>query len=217
MEQNSDLEVILSNSASPIDHEHIRRVHELLTAIKGRAEGSGIHGFLKKYFCELFGLERGAGSIIVLGYRDEHEEYVDGTMNKSPFRGNPVSIYDPCAIDLLYQTTQGKEDDGAVLITPDGMIINTGTLLEVTPKRLLGELDIPNHRDIAEKYGFAENVGTRHLHSIAASYRMPDTTIFTLSGSTGHIRVYERMKIIYSPFPEEVQTPQKTRARLLAA
>lgn len=198
----SDLEVLLDNSTTNIDSSHKQRVFELLEDIKS---------FQSE--------EKKPGTIIVLGYTPIHDEYVMKRLNPDIFSPEPISIYDKKACSMLNLTTKGtnndkKNDDGAVLVTPEGTITNNGIYLEVMPYRLLKELRMPMDREAFEMYGFAEYVGTRHISAIAASHRMPETTIYTLSESTGRIRAYEAGHIICSPLAKEIYISPKRKSSI---
>ena len=191
-----------SENYPPVDPKHKQRVLEILTELRD----SYIHD------------EEEFGMIVILGYLPycigyngekegdgiRYEEFIDSTMNRNLFR-RPIKLSDGRALGVMYASTIGKEDDGAILVSPDGIITNSGVYLEVTPKKLLRDLDIPNNTDISTKYGFRQNVGTRHLNSIAVSGRMPTTTVFSLSESSGEIRAFEKGKIVYSSVPGEAE------------
>ena len=199
MIQEPTLEEILANSHDSFSVSLKKLVHDLLVNLREMPDTDG--------------------TIIILGYKDEYNQHVGLGMNRDLFEEDPISIYNPTALERIYETTIGQQDDGAILVDPWGIITNSGVYLEPRLKHLLEELGMLNDRDYSQKYGFAEHVGTRHLNSIASSYRMPDATIFTLSASSGRIRIYEQGKIIYSPIPEEIVLPkkQKLQEELVAA
>lgn len=146
------------------------------------------------------------GMIIVLGWDNKwYEEYasvLDSDQNlfdEEIFGINEVE--DNAVIEKLKKTV---DFDGAIFIDNQGHIVASGMYLDnMKPKEVAKILNPDDGKDMSEAFGFKRKVHTRHLISIAASYRLRDTTIFTISEEDGSFRVYENGKIIWSSIAEE--------------
>jgi len=179
MEQNS-LEEILALSNPFVSQRHKKRVYELLA-------------YLRK-------CKEDAGTIVILGCKDYVSTYTK-PMDEDLFKKNPVSIYHEDAGQMLEESLHY---DGAVLVSDDGIITNSGMYIRADPVEVLEEQGIPNGRDLSDRFGFKEKVGTRHCSAKAASYLMPDATIFVLSEESRGIRIFEKGRTIYSPIKSEI-------------
>ncbi|MFH1916674.1 MAG: hypothetical protein ABIJ21_05390 [Nanoarchaeota archaeon] len=157
------------------------------------------------------------GFIFVLGYDPTDTSY---EITKGDFHANDefvspmkddhideltdrINVRDGIAYQILQEITH-IDDDGAVLIDKDGYLLHNGYSLEVSPKSVLAEMKIPNHRTLGQRYGFSRNVGRRHNSAIAASYKLPNTEIYTLSEESEDIRGYYRTLIFCSPYEQEL-------------
>ena len=102
---------------------------------------------------------------------------------------------------ILKRLAKTMDCDGAILIDPNGNIINSGVRLaykddEDVLRALLEEdgnlgaleLNLPTR----ELFGFKQIVGTRHISAICFSYRMPETMVYIVREEVGGtIRVFE--------------------------
>ncbi len=139
------------------------------------------------------------GMLIVVGYAQKWGQYVNPMDDDLLASVEPQpKISDQQGKELLYAS---RTLDGAVLVDNKGYVLNTGMALEVVPKK-------------AEKKvgGFPftgpNAKGARHRYGIAASYFMQNglstTMVYALSEEDGHIRIFERGRVLYSPVREEI-------------
>lgn len=150
-------------------------------------------------------IENPFGIIAVLGATNFND--YTAPMDKDFFKNNPVDIYQGGVENLIAQTVHY---DGAIMISPDGKITHSGVYLAYQDFRdVLKAINAPADGSLPERFGFAEDVGTRHISAICFSYRMPKTTVYIVSEETGKVRIFENGRIVYSPLKEEVYRPKK--------
>ncbi len=120
----------------------------------------------------------------------------------------------------LYETLNEnlKHVDGAVLIDYDNILYRIGSRLRnnVEPEDVASALGLEVLDDESRTFGFAHPVNTRHINALYASFLMPGTTVFTMSGKTGDIRKYEKGRITSSTVPEEMPQERSELERLVA-
>lgn len=96
--------------------------------------------------------------------------------------------------------------DGAVLVSPTGLIVASGVYLEkMNPKLVAKRVSATRKEDLSAAFGFLKKVHGRHLAAISASYRLGGTTVFVVSEETGSIRIFEEGKIVYSTLTKEIK------------
>ncbi|MBW2977929.1 hypothetical protein KY331_03730 [Candidatus Woesearchaeota archaeon] len=183
-----DLELILANSKTHIPDEHKQRVYELLCELTEKSD-------------KLF------GTIIVLGYvpPQSFQKYDADPMKTDYFKNNTANIYDPGVEERL---TKAIYQDGATLMDPEGNILHSGyNLIYKGCKDIWMQLHAPHEGYVWQRFGFVEEVGTRHTSAISFSFRLPTSTVFIKSKSSGIIRVFEKGRIIYSQIKKEIWVP----------
>jgi DNA integrity scanning protein DisA with diadenylate cyclase activity len=169
------------------------RVHQILTGIQKKA--------IKREYDP-------PGMLILLGYDPQNSLhtsfYSSSDHSQNSFRypvPTPEYVMTPRAASRIEET---RKYDGAILIDPTGYVIDSGIYLRrIDPIEVLDLMEVNNHRDLSERFGFVDKVHARHLAAICASYLMRNTTTFTLSEDTGLLRIFEDGKIIYSQHPKE--------------
>jgi len=92
--------------------------------------------------------------------------------------------------------------DGAIVVDTKGKVMRVGAqLINLDTKKILSdrkkELLIQTN-NVNRLLGFGDNVGTRHTSAIVSSQKHPETKVITLSEESGHLRVYEKGRIIAS-------------------
>ena len=133
---------------------------------------------------------------IILGYdSSKHSKHVfNGTKHEL------IDSYITGNLDGILE--QLKFRDGAILINCNGKIERVGAwITNINPQKLLKH----SGEDIYKKLGFAHDIGTRHVSALYSSDIMPETRVYTLSGSSGDIRVYKKGEIIESTIKEELK------------
>jgi hypothetical protein len=180
----SDLELILKSSSANIPEIHKIKTYALLSELQEKSP-----------VC--FGI------IAALGYEPGRDSEYVSAMCRDYFKKIPVNIHDGSALKRLLETVCS---DGAVLIDSAGEIIHSGMYLAYkSHKEVLKGVNAKRNGSLPERFGFCEDVGTRHISAVCASYRMPDTMVYIISEETGRMRVFEKGRIIYSPMEKEMQ------------
>ena len=92
--------------------------------------------------------------------------------------------------------------DGAIIVDAHGKVARVGAqLINFDTKKILSDRkkELLLQTENANKLlGFGDDVGTRHTSAIVSSHKHPETKIITLSEESGHLRVYEKGRIIAS-------------------
>ncbi|KKU10599.1 MAG: hypothetical protein UX65_C0016G0007 [Parcubacteria group bacterium GW2011_GWB1_46_8] len=95
--------------------------------------------------------------------------------------------------------------DGAVLVNSNGRAFASGVYLEnMKPKQVIEKTGISRYEDLSQAFGFSHKVHTRHLSGIAASYWLKNTLVYVISEEDQTLRVFEKGRIIYSPYKKEI-------------
>jgi len=147
------------------------------------------------------------GLLIVLGWKrewnDRHTSLPDATQDI--FVKHHIDIAN-CPLKQAAGAIKKTADfDGAILVSRDGKIFDSGVFLEnLHPKAVAKILHPSKAEDLSSAFGFVKKVHIRHLAAIAASYALKGTTVFVLSEEDNTIRVMEKGRIIWSTVREEV-------------
>lgn len=151
------------------------------------------------------------GLLVVLGWRREWDKKYAATpdINQNIFKDRHFDIKEN-SFERSFETIKKTVDfDGAVLISPEGVILGSGVYLEnIHPKKAAKAIHPGNIEDLSAAFGFAKKVHTRHLTAIAGSYVLKDTTFFVLSEEDKSVRIMERGKIIWSTIKSEVKNSE---------
>ncbi|MDO8481225.1 MAG: hypothetical protein Q7S65_05450 [Nanoarchaeota archaeon] len=111
-----------------------------------------------------------------------------------PALGRKVDINDEVCFRDMKRVAY---EDNAVLVQVDGTVYGTNVeLVEINPQRILTERS-STPGTLQEQLGFRQQVNSRHLYSIGASFEMPGTVVYTL-GEGGNIRRFEKGGITFS-------------------
>lgn len=155
--------------------------------------------------CYVRDKEKGHGMTIVLGYDKENKRHrrTIAEMCDNAFFGTKEHITDEEIKDKMHEV---REIDGAILVDNEGNILMGGVYFLVNPIFALKKIGISREdpRSLPERFGFKTQVGTRHISSISASYKMYNSFIFALSEETNLIRVFFNGKIFFSEIEEEM-------------
>ena len=144
----------------------------------------------------------GHGITMVLGYRPELKHHV-APMADDVFDDLHEHIND---YHMKEKILNIREIDGAILIDSSGKMLHSGMFFVVNPLHVLKNMGITRTNDLGlpELFGFSRKVGTRHISSISASYKMPDTLIYALSEEDSKVRVFLNGRILFSEVDEEI-------------
>lgn len=207
------LEERLQQSDVEVDINLKRRVYEILADIQYGARPYG----------DTPGQYPMPGMLIILGYDPQDPihstHYSIPRKNQNIFRFNtelPDTPEFPIPMDIMTEQAKvsiqsTKDYDGAILIEPTGYVIDSGIYLRgIDPVEVLEQMNIPNDRDLSQRFRFKIGVDARHLIAISASYEMPNTTTYTISEETGILRMYEKGRILFSQIEEEISPFQET-------
>lgn len=177
------LQEILAQLSLPIsDNSLALRVYETLRHVRDQEEGHGI--------------------TIVLGFKPEQKNHI-APMADDVFENLYEHISDYHMKDKILNI---REIDGAILIDPSGKMLHSGMFFVVNPLHVLKSMGINRANDLGlpELFGFSRKVGTRHISSISASYKMNDTLIFALSEEDSKVRIFLNGRILFSEVEEEI-------------
>ncbi|MGV8086430.1 MAG: hypothetical protein ACP5N1_02245 [Candidatus Woesearchaeota archaeon] len=125
-----------------------------------------------------------------------------------------------------------SEQDGAIVLNNKGIILLTNAYLtnidlNNIPETQLNMYDITKERNDPKFYGFKQDVSTRHLSAIRASYTIPAAVLYTLGENMdkrtpdqpklehGQIRRYEQGLITLSTLFLEEKTTHKNQKYLI--
>ncbi len=163
---------------------------------------------------ELLDDEKRPGYLIITKFNHQKKSHtknlVGGT--KHPLVGSIIKDDLPHLLrDTLLYT------DGAIIIGKDKVLHRIGAriLNNVHPSTIAKRLQKEEEEDESRMLGFAQEVNTRHVNAIYASWIMKGTTVFTMSAKTGEIRMYKKGKIRYSTIPEEIQEREKPKKKII--
>ena len=157
---------------------------------------------LKKRRRRLFGM------ILILGWNPKwnklHASIPD--IKQNIFKKEHFNLARASWKTTLAKLASIADFDGAVLMSPTGLIIASGVYLEKMNSKLVAK-KVSNIRgeDLSTTFGFLKKVHGRHLAAIAASYRLKGTTVFVVSEEDGSIRILEDGRIIYSTLTKEIK------------
>lgn len=137
--------------------------------------------------------------IFILNFNPEDPNQVKhvcaGTYNRSCVG---KSILSDDILDDIYEISN---EDNAVVVRQDGIIHATNVqLVDINPQRILGK---PASELIKyQELGFTQEVHTRHLCTIGASFHLPNSVDYTL-GESGNVRRYYQGNITFSTLEDE--------------
>ncbi len=139
---------------------------------------------------------------IVLGFKQEQKNHI-APISDDVFENLYEHITDYHMKDKILNI---REIDGAILIDPTGKMLHSGMFFVVNPLHVLKSMGITRTSELGlpELFGFSRKVGTRHISSISASYKMNDTLIFALSEEDSKIRIFLNGRILFSEVDEEI-------------
>lgn len=162
---------------------------------------------LYNILCYVRNKSDGHGMTVVLGYDREdinHRRTIAEMCENTFFKTNDHLNY-----DYIEEKMHDIRDiDGAILADKEGNILMSGVFFLVNPIFSLKKMGVPREdpRSLPERFGFRTKVGTRHISSISASYKMKNSFIFSLSEETNLIRVFFNGRIFFSEIKEEIET-----------
>ncbi len=143
------------------------------------------------------------GYLIVTGFDKENNIHLSNTIN-----GTKHYLIDSALNGDLSELfmRQLAHIDGAIIIGKDYTLYRIGARLlnNIEPDQTAKALGREISDNEWETFGFAHEINTRHINALYASYLMPETIIFTMSGKTGDIRIYEKGRIIDSTIKTEI-------------
>ena len=157
------------------------------------------------------------GTMVVVGFDKQDKKYAisngedlvgAGNYAEMDFNRLGPNIFSSEAYEIIKKATQ---IDGAILMNLEGYLLATGYIINVSPNNIANRMKLPNHRPLWQRFGFNEEVGTKHTSAIAGSHVMPTTLIYTLSEQVIYpkIRVFQEGKIIASPYRREIETSSR--------
>ncbi len=147
------------------------------------------------------------GLLVVLGWRREwdkkHAAVLDA--NQNIFKNLHLDLKKGSFKENLEAIKKTIDFDGAILISPEGIILRSGIYLEnIHPKKAAKVIHPNAAEDLSTAFGFVKKVHTRHLIAITGSYVLKDTTFFVFSEEDRSVRIMERGKIVWSTIKSEV-------------
>lgn len=148
------------------------------------------------------------GIIIILGWNSKwnklHTSIPD--IRQNIFKQGRFDLTRASEKNTLAKLSSIAGFDGAILISPTGLILASGVYLEkMAPKLVAKKISPVRSEDLSAAFGFLRKVHSRHLVAIAASYRLKGTTVFVVSEEVGSIHIFEDGKIIYSTLVKEMK------------
>ncbi|MFH1637855.1 MAG: hypothetical protein ABIB71_05505 [Candidatus Woesearchaeota archaeon] len=168
-----------------VDEKIILRAYEILSSIRDGTEGHGI--------------------TLVLGFDPllHHRTVMD--MTDDIFEDGKEHINDPHMKDKIQDN---REIDGAMLLDKNGKMVHSGMFFVANPRYVLRKMGLERDGSLPENFGFSKPVGTRHICSIGASWKMKDSFVFVLSENR-EVRLFHNGMIAYSDYPEEINWEPK--------
>ena len=147
--------------------------------------------------------DHGVAYLIITGYEPNKASHNDNIING--VRHHLIGHQLNGNIEETLEKGVGNQD-GAILVDKEGIMHRIGARLKnnTTLEEVAKDLKKQIGKDEAETLGFDIEVGTRHINGVYATYLMPDTYGFTLSGKTGDVRIYHKGKIIKSTIQSEI-------------
>jgi DNA integrity scanning protein DisA with diadenylate cyclase activity len=149
------------------------------------------------------------GDIVVLGYDPKYDRCVwpmHRNLVKDGLEYN-LTLNPEKSRELLSNAATGT--DGAVLIDSNGNLISTGFYLNgFSIGGTIKDNGLSEKGSLSEIFGFAKEVGTKHIAAKCVSYLMPEALVYTLCEETSeiNIRIFHKGNIIVSTlYPEEVR------------
>ena len=171
-------------------------VENALYALRGQFYASPLPEEAKRYD------EIRPGYLIITGFDPNNKDHSSNIAN-----GTDHSLVGHQLNDDLYEILSNnlKCIDCAILINEEGVLYRIGSRLRnnVEPEYVASKLGLEVLEDESKMFGFSYPVNTRHINALYASFLMPGTTVFTMSGKTGDIRKYENGRITDSTISEE--------------
>ncbi len=148
------------------------------------------------------------GMIIILGWNPKWYKLYTSIpdIKQNIFKQGRFNLARASIKTTLAKLASIADFDGAVLVSPTGLIVASGVYLEkMNPKLAAKRVSTIRGEDLSAAFGFLKKVHGRHLTAISASYRLKNTAVFTVSEETGSIRIFEDGKIIYSTLTKEIK------------
>lgn len=156
-------------------------------------------------------IKRPFGLLVVLGWRREWDRKYAATpdIRQNLFKENHFNIGDGSFEKSFEAVRETVDFDGAVLVSPEGIITGSGVYLENIHPKKVAKIIHPGHtEDLSAAFGFAKKVHTRHLTAIAGSYVLKHTTFFAVSEEYKSVRIMERGKIAWSTIKSEAKNSE---------
>lgn len=147
------------------------------------------------------------GMIIILGWNPKWNKPHTSTpdIRQNIFKKGHFNLFKASEKNSLVKMSLIADFDGAILVSPTGLIAASGVYLEkMAPKLVAKKISSVRSEDLSAAFGFLRKVHSRHLVAIAASYRLEGTTVFVISEEVGSIHIFEEGKIIYSTLAKEI-------------
>lgn len=140
------------------------------------------------------------GLCSIVGYiEQQHARYFPYAAGDDVFSEGSLSVMDIQAPEKIFAAMQ---EDGAIIISPSGMLLQSGQLIYV-PNSLHGA---PEHaQETYARLRKTQRAGTRHASAIALSAAEPDLYVFTLRSESPGINVFQNGYLIHSTDVSAVQ------------
>ncbi len=173
-------------SSENVDENIVLRAYKILSSMRDETEGHGV--------------------TLVLGFDPLLHHRTVMEMTDDIFVESREHIKDP---HMREKIEKHREIDGAFLVDKAGKMLHSGMFFVANPRYVLRKMGLEREGSLSDNFGFSRPVGTRHISSIGASWKMKDAFVMVLSENR-EIRLFHNGMIAYSEYPDEVnwQTPE---------